>query len=83
MGFFGVKKRYPYPPALRSYGVEAIIDFSRNSKPISGIKGHGKILTFMFFELFPILPYRVTVSVNVMLLRLYYEVQHVSYSRRL
>jgi hypothetical protein len=46
-------------------------------------KATAKYLTFMFFELFPILPYRVTVSSNEMLLRLNYEAQRVSYSRRL
>ena len=28
MGFFGVKKRYPYPSGQRSYETRAIIDFS-------------------------------------------------------
>jgi len=42
-----------------------------------------KYLTFMFSKLFPILPYRVRVSANEMLLHLHYEGQHVSYSRRL
>jgi hypothetical protein len=46
-------------------------------------KAAAKYLTFMFFELFPILPYRVTVSTNEMLLGLNYEAQRVSYSRRL
>jgi hypothetical protein len=27
MGFFGVKKRHPYPSGQRSYGAKAIIDF--------------------------------------------------------
>ena len=26
MGFFGVKKRHPYPSGQRSFGVKAIID---------------------------------------------------------
>jgi hypothetical protein len=30
MGFFGVKKRYPYPSGQRSFGAEAIIDYTNS-----------------------------------------------------
>jgi hypothetical protein len=32
MGFFGVKKRHPYPSGRRSYGAKAIIDIENIHK---------------------------------------------------
>jgi hypothetical protein len=52
-----------------SKGFEADIVLSKTA---------AEYLAFMFFKLFPILPYRVKVSSNEILLRLNYEAQYVS-----